>query len=334
MQFCMSPFASIYCTFCAVFTPSFPIHHMQICPHFAPKWSVIAHIQAKHLSVARDPSSEFTLNLRRTKLFTSIWAHVPAGCFLSFLLLTLSPFLRRAGRWLVRLMLKGSMWHPASPQHGFQRASSLHVRLPRWHLKTPKPGWEWSHFKLTINTYVELHWSKVGDWLSKCLLKDLLFYIKRTLPHIPDLNLFSVVCPMTVKSSNVSPSIQCFIVLHIVLLQNKCTVVLISLTLQVREEVYYPTGPCDIQSAGTNNGLQDTVLIHTRSSSNKEDRTTNSWPTDIQLELMRHLMVQALLLNRLPLTSHYWINLKLLEQTQDTEAKNGSQGDFKPQISS
>lgn len=40
------------------------------------------------------------------------------------------------------------------------------------------------------------------------------------------------------------------------------------------------------------------------------DNTTNHWPTDTQLEVMRQLRLQATLFNSLSLTLHHWINIK------------------------
>lgn len=39
------------------------------------------------------------------------------------------------------------------------------------------------------------------------------------------------------------------------------------------------------------------------------DNTTNHWPTDTQLEVMRQLRLQATLFNSLSLTLHHWINI-------------------------
>lgn len=41
------------------------------------------------------------------------------------------------------------------------------------------------------------------------------------------------------------------------------------------------------------------------------DNTTNRWPSDTQLEVMRQLRLQATLFNSLSLTLHHWINIML-----------------------
>ena len=160
----MAPFCAHLLHFLRSFLPQLPHSPHANLPSFRSQTKRNCSYSSKTPICARVPSSEFTLNLRRTKLFTSICAHVPAGWF--FIPLSFPSSEEQGNGWCdwcsrkaCGILLPHSM------------GSTVHLNFVLVWLadisKHQSLGWEWCNLKIeTINTYVELHWSKVWDWLS------------------------------------------------------------------------------------------------------------------------------------------------------------------------